>query len=161
MNTFLPYSDFAESAKCLDNKRLNKQKVEVYQMLKALNGETKGWVNHPCTLMWKGYENALIEYGLVICQECIRRGFKDTCSNKITQYTKSGGIVMPWWLGIDKVHQSHRSNLYRKDSVYYETFDEPFEKGLPYCWPIELDDQKLLRYKHVGEKKYTIEVYNG
>lgn len=36
MQTFLPYPDYAESARCLDDRRLNKQTVEVYQILHAL-----------------------------------------------------------------------------------------------------------------------------
>ena len=33
MQTFLPYADFAQSAKVLDMKRLGKQRVEVLQLL--------------------------------------------------------------------------------------------------------------------------------
>lgn len=36
MQTFLPYKSFEQSAACLDNKRLGKQRVEVLQILKAL-----------------------------------------------------------------------------------------------------------------------------
>ena len=36
MQTFLPYKSFVESAKVLDNKRLGKQRVEAYQILKTL-----------------------------------------------------------------------------------------------------------------------------
>ena len=35
MQTFLPYPDFARSARCLDNRRLGKQRVESYQILRA------------------------------------------------------------------------------------------------------------------------------
>jgi hypothetical protein len=36
MQTFLPYKDFDLSAKALDNKRLNKQILEGYQILNVL-----------------------------------------------------------------------------------------------------------------------------
>lgn len=36
MNTFLPYPSFKDSAKCLDNKRLGKQRVECLQILRTL-----------------------------------------------------------------------------------------------------------------------------
>jgi hypothetical protein len=36
MQTFLPYADFAECARVLDDKRLGKQRVECLQILKAL-----------------------------------------------------------------------------------------------------------------------------
>jgi hypothetical protein len=37
MQTFLPFSDFEKSARCLDNKRLGKQRVEGFQILKSLS----------------------------------------------------------------------------------------------------------------------------
>jgi hypothetical protein len=36
MQTFLPYKSFKDSARCLDNKRLGKQRVEALQLLKTL-----------------------------------------------------------------------------------------------------------------------------
>jgi hypothetical protein len=57
MQTFLPYYSFEESAKCLDYRRLGKQRVEVYQIINILEGKNKtnGWVNHPAVKMWIGY----------------------------------------------------------------------------------------------------------
>jgi len=79
MQTFMPYgSAYDETAKCLDTKRLGKQRVETYQILKALLGETKGWRNHPATRMWEGYEFQLYVYQTAICAEWSRRGYKDT-----------------------------------------------------------------------------------
>lgn len=37
MQTFLPYPNIIQSAQCLDNKRLGKQRVEALQILKAIN----------------------------------------------------------------------------------------------------------------------------
>ena len=54
MQTFLPYKTFKQSAQVLDNKRLGKQRVEAYQILRALCGESKGWVHQPATVMWRG-----------------------------------------------------------------------------------------------------------
>ena len=36
MQSFLPVPDFRESAKCLDMKRLGKQRVEVLILLKSI-----------------------------------------------------------------------------------------------------------------------------
>jgi hypothetical protein len=47
MQTFLPYSSFEESARILDYRRLGKQRVEAWQILRSLDGITKGWSNHP------------------------------------------------------------------------------------------------------------------
>jgi len=39
VQTFLPYPDFKQSAQTLDWKRLEKQRVEGMQLLKAILGE--------------------------------------------------------------------------------------------------------------------------
>ena len=47
MQTFTPYSDFEESLRALDLKRLGKQRVEVIQIVRALNKRSaaakRGW----------------------------------------------------------------------------------------------------------------------
>jgi hypothetical protein len=91
MQTFLPYSDFEKTARSLDRMRLGKQRVETFQILKALRDESNGWRNHPATRMWDGYEDALAVYGIAICQEWIGRGYKDTMLNSIRL------IRIPYW----------------------------------------------------------------
>ena len=86
MQTFLPYPSFAQSAKCLDSRRLGKQRVETLQLLKALTEPAYGWQNHPATRMWRGYVPALASYGVTICNEWLSRGYRDTCRDKIAQY---------------------------------------------------------------------------
>ena len=56
MQTFLPYADFNKSAEVLDNRRLNKQILEGYQILKVLGNPDPraGWRNHPAVKMWRG-----------------------------------------------------------------------------------------------------------
>ncbi|GAA3827626.1 pyrimidine dimer DNA glycosylase/endonuclease V [Nocardioides panacisoli] len=43
MQTFLPYADFARSARSLDPKRLGKQRVEALQVVRALTTAGYGW----------------------------------------------------------------------------------------------------------------------
>lgn len=136
MQTFLPLKDFKKSAEILDYRRLGKQRVEVLQLLKALSGETKGWVNHPATRMWKGHINSLVEYGEAMCNEWISRGYKDTCLDKIKIYKQiDTPTVNPRWLGNKEFHASHRSNLLRKKLDYYYKFGWTESPGLPYIWP--------------------------
>ena len=47
MQTFLPYSDFQQSAAVLDRVRLGKQRVEALQTLRALVIPEYGWQSHP------------------------------------------------------------------------------------------------------------------
>ena len=136
MQTFLPYADFIKSASCLDTKRLGKQRVETLQLLKALNGDSKGWAKHPASIMWRGYEKALILYGVAICNEWKFRGYKDTCSEKILSYCREGfSFELPFWFGKENFHASHRSNLLRKDFKYYSAFGWTEPLDLPYIWP--------------------------
>lgn len=133
MQTFLPYPDLQQSVRVLDYRRLGKQRVETFQVLNILLGRTltKGWRNHPVTLMWQGYEPALQLYQNYTIKEWIDRGYKNTM-----QYEEivCDAIIMPPWFGLEELHRSHRSNLLRKDYEYYsQFFDEPSD--LEYYWP--------------------------
>ncbi|GAB3960278.1 hypothetical protein GCM10029978_009170 [Actinoallomurus acanthiterrae] len=66
MQTFLPYADFAATARVLDPRRLGKQRVEALQVLRGLTVPGYGWRHHPAVRMWAGYEEALTRYGLEI-----------------------------------------------------------------------------------------------
>lgn len=142
MQTFLPFPNFKKSAKVLDRMRLGKQRVETLQILQAFRDETR-WKNHPAVKMWKGYESSLIVYGQEICREWIRRGYKDTCCNKISSFSLNYPDTnkKPNWLGQKEFHRAHRSNLLRKNYEHYsQFFSEPSD--LPYIWPAELLNKK-------------------
>jgi len=139
MQTFMTHPNYLDTAKSLDNKRLGKQRVEAYQILKALRGdynETGAWVNHPATVMWRGNEFDLALYGLTISVEWYERGFEDTLMYKfidiMNQYESSYNSY-PWWVTNELLLTTHQSNLMRKDSGYY-AFDVP--DNIPYVWPL-------------------------
>lgn len=135
MQTFLPYPDIIKSVKCLDSKRLGKQRVEAFQILnilKNVNPKQKGWVNHPAVRMWRGFNDALAYYMNKCIDEWIRRGYNNTMMRISTAlYPK-----MPEWFGDDRFHSSHRSNLLRKDKLWYELFFGYEKDDLPYFWPV-------------------------
>ena len=144
MQTFVPYASFVESAECLDRQRLGKQRVETLQILRTLTGRSSGWVNHPAVKMWKGHEGALAQYGLVVCAEWKRRGYKDTCAEQMRQIVSEDSITdttMPRWWGTRSLHRSHRSNLLRKQRDHYEALWAHEPDDLPYVWPQDLWDQ--------------------
>lgn len=146
MQTFLPYKSFKDSAKCLDNKRLGKQRVEAYQILKILLGLGKknkngkaAWENHPATKMWKGYEPALFEYIKCVCLEWIGRGYKDTVLEKSSQlwekYLNNREIIYPKWIGNEDFHNSHESNLLRKNFEFYSKYKwDNIPLNMEYIW---------------------------
>lgn len=135
MQTFLPYRSFAKSAQCLDRQRLGKQRVEVLQILRALTDPEYGWQHHPAVLMWRGYKCALVAYGTAICVEWRRRGYQDTCLEKIRAFGIGKVFFLPEWLGLPEFHASHRSNLLRKNPEHYGKFDWTEPADLPYMWP--------------------------
>ena len=76
MQTFMQHQSYKLVAQELDDKRLGKQRVEAYQIVKALRGDyadSGAWENHPATVMWRGYEHQLGWYGFYICEEWIKR----------------------------------------------------------------------------------------
>ena len=135
MQTFVPYPSLASSAVVLDNKRLGKQRVETFQLLRANLDITIGWKNHPAAKMWRGHESGLIAYGVAICNEWISRGYNDTCLMKILSFGNPNPDDMPSWWGDDAVHSSHRSNLLRKFPEWYGQFGWSDSPEMPYVWP--------------------------
>ena len=145
MQTFLPYPDFARTARILDDRRLGKQRVEVLQICNALHRETGGWINHPVTRMWRGYEPALVAYGLSVTREWVRRGRADTVHGKLMDHLhgepdrdqralRAAGMLPPW-LGRPSLHAAYRSALVRKDPGYYRPLFPDAARDLPYEWP--------------------------
>ena len=140
MQTFLPYRDFEKSARALDYRRLGKQRVEAWQIYQAIKDPSYGWQNHPAVKMWRGYENALLYYGMWICLIWRVRGYKDTLYDKFVsemlKQAKPFKITYPPWLGKRSFHISHRSNLLRKDKKYYAQEFKGVPNNLPYVWPV-------------------------
>lgn len=131
MQTFLPLPGMGRSVRCLDYRRLGKQRVEALQILNALRGKSKGWVNHPATKMWRGYEAALAFYKDLCIEEWVRRGYNNTMQKEKSHRS----IKLPEWLGSDEFHASHRSNLLRKDPEFYGKLGWTEALDLPYIWP--------------------------
>jgi len=112
MQTFLPYSDFLESARALDPIRLGNQRNEGYTLLRAnclgplcckecggrlsfhqgsrycvvcgiSRTKRTGWYCHPACKIWRGYDGALSLYCVAICEEYVRRGYPDEVRSKL------------------------------------------------------------------------------
>lgn len=164
MQTFLPYPDFRESMRVLDPKRLGNQ---VYREgMTMLRG---GWSNHPASKMWNGYEAALCLYLLDGVHELRERGHDyvsrywhcelqqrlrqqawgiapiwevDEVYGAFTRDKWAKRVVLPPWLGDERIHSSHRACLLYKDPEWYGKYGwceeptGPLPSGkLPYVWP--------------------------
>ena len=129
MQTFLPYPDFKKSLQALDYRRLGKQRVEAYQIIRAIkNGG--GWRHHPAVKMWRGHINALKLYYNLCLDEWVRRGYK----NRMQKMPIRGKISYPHWFGRNAFHAAHRSNLLRKNNIYYGKYGWHEPPDLPYLW---------------------------
>ena len=148
MQTFLPVRSFVKSAEFLDTKRLGKQRVEAAQIAEILlnqpilpknlqsivpfNREFMAWSNHPAVLMWKNHDQWLLNYLDCTIGEWCSRDYNNTI--QVPNYDCSNQVP-PAWLGDEKFHQSHRSNLIRKDPLFYSKFWPEEADNLPYFWP--------------------------
>lgn len=152
MQTFLPYPDIKKSLKVLDDKRLGKQRVEAYQIISAITGRPKldgtpykGWLNHPCSVMWRNYVPLLKEYLNASIDEWIERGFKNTMDKEDIDIV----LDYPTWFGNEKFHNSHKSNLLKKDFEFYSQYRWNVDPSDPYVW---MDDKCMWYEQHSGKK---------
>lgn len=145
MQTFLPYPDFRESVRSIDPSRLGNQVWR--EGMTLIRG---GWPFHPASIMWRGYERALALYLLNGVKElqCRGRSYWDRpwCIELVRMIDRPiAEIVLPPWLGDERVHSSHRACLLAKDYDYYSRFGwtetptppDPVTKKWPYYWPTE------------------------
>lgn len=162
MQTFLPSKHWHECARVLDNKRLNKQILEGWQILMVLteldpqgnDRQPKGWRNHPAVKMWRGYEWTLAEYLEAMVTEWQKRGFKTTMGTKISNTLQAamdkGKIPVmynqqrPRWMKksyYEQLASTHRQALLTKNYEHYKQFNWPEDTGVPpteyeYTWPV-------------------------
>lgn len=157
----MPYADFKLSAECLDKKRCWSQVREANQILKVLrlsregthNTEKKkiGWVHHPATLMWKGYEPALQVYYNTFWDVSVEKWkIKVNKLQRINFEKKEFLYEVPKWLGFPLLHSIHRGRLLNKDAEFYSQYrwsEQPITDEEGYFWPVDKE----------GNLHYTVE----
>lgn len=159
MQTFVPVtSSYADIAKVLDNKRLNKQALEAWQILMTNlqldpagnHRSPKGWANHPAVRMWRDHDLSLYDYIVAMTTEWKRRGFKTTIADKAAMtlsYAKDKHRLFlditepPAWFGDEAIASTHRQALLVKDYGWYSRFPWPENTGVKpleyeYIWPV-------------------------
>ena len=139
IQTFLPFSDFKKTFKCLDYRRLGKQRLEARQIYNIITGKAKpnkngkiGWIHHPSVRMWMGHANALALYHNFCIEEWISRGY----NNNMKFIRPTGKVVMPEWIGKRIFHSSHRQTLLHKNYEWYSQFSWKELPKYEYCWPV-------------------------
>lgn len=82
--------------------------------------------------MWAGYEDALAEYHDAMVEEWVKRGYRNTMLLQARGHQAPG----PPWLGDAQLHESHQSNLLRKEPKHYRQFWPDLRDDLGYVWPL-------------------------
>jgi hypothetical protein len=163
MQTFLPSLHAHLSAISLDNKRLNKQILEGYQILNVLSGKSKGngWKNHPAVLMWRKYEKGLWNYLQEMIQEAKVRGIKtenneaNLNSLKDQCWNEWGETPPQFWnddIKVMRIITTHRANLFNKDPMFYSNYqyatqspyNSPCCSTCSYYWPTHEERNALV-----------------
>jgi len=94
------------------------------------------WYNHPAVQMWKGYESGLMIYLKEMWIRWTTLGYEDTCWEKALGIWGYNDLaLLPDWIGNDRFHLSHQSNLLRKNHEHYSQYFVGVPDNLPYVWP--------------------------
>lgn len=129
---YLPYPDFNLVAKCLDNKRLNKQITEAKQVYTQNRYGFGGQGNRKPYLMWYGYEYYLLVYIRDLYFEWNRR-WRDNERGGVPLH-KAGDYclqelnkqdlhpIKPDWFNNLAIYSTYRSALLYKDYNHYSKF---------------------------------------
>lgn len=138
MQTYLPFPDFAESLACLDDKRLNRQRSDVRQILDACKeAPPEDGKEHGAIAQWRGNELELINFGVRACLEWKIRGNPDATTQIILGYRKyfTGHDELPEWFGNPSVHLAHQSMLLRLAPSHFREYFPDAPDDLPMVWP--------------------------
>lgn len=117
-----------------------------------INDDVKiAWEHHPIVKMWKGHDYAILQYGLAMCSEWVKRGFKDTLARKFCREVAGDGcfeeedsktnnkikdeyVKYPSWIFDKELQLSHQSNLVRKLPEHYRKYFPNVPDNLEYKW---------------------------
>lgn len=94
MNIFLPYpNNIYLSVRSLDDKRLNKQILETFQILQVSKGLSEGYKNHPIIKHYIKFPKFLNSYGYLCCEE-----YKYRFNKTHKLFNKFNLYSTPWYI---------------------------------------------------------------
>lgn len=132
MQTWLPYDDLLTSAHALDLTNLAQQRIHCLQLLSSLRAKQGPYHNHPCSVMWKGYDIALENYGFCILEAYKNHGLKSAFEFKYNEFA-----TLPPWFGDQRLHSAHRATLLSRNNLWYPRFKWKEEARYTEYWPME------------------------
>jgi hypothetical protein len=124
---------------CLDKSRLGNQVWR--EGITLIRG---GWPNHPASKMWQGHFYHLGLYLLEGIKVLAERGkYYGEIEAKIRAEMEkhNHNQTAPHWVGNEQFHSSHRSNLLRKNPVWYGQFGWTESPDMEYIWPTKQESK--------------------
>lgn len=125
--TFLPHADFSQTAKTLDNRRLNSSINEGYEAyLFNLGNPNDKPLRHPnghcVNRLWKGHESFLRLYITALKAEASKnRGMKPMDTPWFLNH-ETDEYHVPKWFGSEIFHTLFQRHLLSKNSNHYSPF---------------------------------------
>ena len=131
---WVPYPNFRLSVHVLDSQRLGVQIGQCLHILRMLAGHREGGKDryHATTMAWSQHPEALCMYTEFAIDEVNLRGHKFEHPSPrspeglkvygLPKEWKSDNPIIPEWIGIERIHASHRSRLLKKDFGWYSQF---------------------------------------
>ena len=126
------------TARCLDKLRLNKQIVECGQILSALRGNTKAWVNHPCTKQYCNHQLWLYYYQKSLLN------YKKGDLKLAVWYSNAADYIRPGF-HVQMYYDQMKRRLYTKDRNHYAEWSSLGESYENWYWS-DIDNS-WLKYK--------------
>lgn len=145
MQVFVPFADPIEIAKTMwvDKKRFNKQIIECKQILNAIDGKGKGWINHPVVLMYKPFRLWLYNYMMCLASY---REYKNGYEHGYNLFTYFGNeankINLPFLT--EEFCDQHKRRLFTKSPELYPQFSIYGNSDINFYFV----NNKLIKYKN-------------
>lgn len=146
MQVFVPYKSPFRTAVCLDGKRLRKQIIESRQIIAAIEGTGKGWINHPVTHMYAKHTQWLRLY--TECLEAYASG--DTA--KAVELSVRSMNFRPEWMD-ERLCIQYRRRLYTKNPMHYAQF-AIYGQSQENWYIIDNILKRYINGKIIGQSKY-------
>jgi len=121
---------FTETAIGLHKNHRFKQCVEAHQIIRVIEGVSKGFRHHPAVKMWQDHVEALKDYFNIMLKHAIEIDGVNTTM----EYYQVKPYEMPWFMSYMPFIYSHRARLHQKNPAHYP-LDFPLEYlTIGYIW---------------------------
>lgn len=116
MQIFIPFPCVRKSLKSLDYKRLGKQRLEAWQIIRIIRGETTGYQKHPIISTYRKYLPAVIDYYNKCLEEWENRGYQN---DKLQPIKLDSEPERPPFWDYKEFTDRHQAILRAKDPLFY------------------------------------------